>query len=86
MQEAYFALHESFCLNGIVASSVNTQAYAQIHVEIMLPARYAYTMSVPTRSTFVCTATGNVDTDATIDTWTIDQTGTLINTIDDTSM
>ncbi|OGC89751.1 MAG: hypothetical protein A2W25_02590 [candidate division Zixibacteria bacterium RBG_16_53_22] len=82
MQEAYFGLNDSYCLNGATASSGAPIAYAQIHVEVMLPARYSYAM-VSTRTTFTCTATGNIDDDAAIDTWTIDQTGTLLNTIDD---
>jgi type IV pilus assembly protein PilE len=76
MQEAYFGLSDSYCLNGAIASSAAPIAYARIHVEVMLPARYLYTMA----------STGNIDDDATIDTWTIDQTGTLINTIDDARM
>jgi type IV pilus assembly protein PilE len=32
---------------------------------------------------FTAQAQGNIDSDATIDTWTIDQTGTLTNVIDD---
>jgi len=85
MQEAYFGLSDSYCLNGAIASSAAPIAYARIHVEVMLPARYLYTMA-STRITFTCMATGNIDDDATIDTWTIDQTGTLINTIDDARM
>jgi prepilin-type N-terminal cleavage/methylation domain-containing protein len=86
MQEAYFGLNESYCLNGVIASNGNPVAFAQIHVEVMLPARYSYLMTVPTRSTFTCTATANIDDDGTTDTWTIDQTGTLLNTIDDTNL
>jgi len=86
MQEAYFAGHESYCLNGAVASALTPIAYAQIHVEVMLPARYSYLMTVASRTQFNCVATANIDDDATLDTWTIDQTGTLINTIDDVAM
>jgi prepilin-type N-terminal cleavage/methylation domain-containing protein len=86
MQHAYFAMYESYCLNGVVASSTAPMAYAQIHVDVQLPARYSYLMSVPTRATFNCTATANIDDDATIDTWTIDNMGTLINTINDVEL
>jgi prepilin-type N-terminal cleavage/methylation domain-containing protein len=85
MQQAYFGLQESYCLNGVVANSAAPIAYAQIHVEVMLPARYSYTM-VCTRTTFTCTATANIDDDATVDTWTIDNAGNLINTIDDATL
>jgi prepilin-type N-terminal cleavage/methylation domain-containing protein len=86
MQEAYFAANESYCLNGVTASAAAPVAYAQIHVEVMLPARYSYIMAVPSRSQFNCVATANIDDDATIDTWSIDDTGALINTIDDVTM
>ncbi len=84
MQHAYFAQNDSYCLNGVRANSFAPFAYARIHVDVMLPARYSYDM-VSTRTTFMCTATGNLDTDATIDTWTIDDDGVLVNTIDDTT-
>ncbi len=38
---------------------------------------------VPNVPVFTAQAAGNIDSDATIDTWTIDQTGTLINVIND---
>jgi hypothetical protein len=34
-------------------------------------------------NTFTCTATANLDDDATVDTWTITEAGTLTCTIDD---
>lgn len=83
MQHTYFVQHDSYCLNGVQASATQTLAYAIINVEIMLPARYTYMMTVPNPTTFTCTATGNLDDDVTIDTWSIDQGGTLLNTIDD---
>jgi prepilin-type N-terminal cleavage/methylation domain-containing protein len=85
MQMAYFGLQDSYCLNGAVASSLAPVAYAQIHVELMLPARYTYTM-VSGRNTFTCTAVGDLDTDPTLDTWTIDNNGVLLNTIDDSEL
>ena len=85
MQTAYFSMYERYCLNGAVANSAQPIAFARIHVEVMLPARYSYLMTctTPPNPTFICTATANIDDDGTIDTWTIDNTGTLINTIDD---
>jgi len=85
LHQAYFMLQEHYCLNGVVASSAAPIAYAQIHVEVMLPARYSYVMA-STQNTFICTATANIDDDATIDTWTIDNTGALINTINDAEL
>ena len=82
MQRSYFMMFESYCLNGVTASSAAPLAYAYIHVEIQLPARYSYSM-VSNATTFTCTATGNIDDDATIDTWTIDNSGQILNTVND---
>jgi prepilin-type N-terminal cleavage/methylation domain-containing protein len=51
-------------------------------VELMGSARYNYVIAAAPM-TFTATATANLDDDATIDTWTIDQTGVLVNTIND---
>lgn len=82
MQRAYFMLNESYCLNGVTASTATPTAFAIIHVEIMNNARYTYTMASGA-NTFTCTANANIDDDVTIDTWTINDAGQLINTIDD---
>jgi prepilin-type N-terminal cleavage/methylation domain-containing protein len=82
MQRAYFMLNESYCLNGVTASATAPVAFARIHVEIMGNARYSYSMATGA-NTFTCTATANIDDDVTIDTWTINNAGQLINTIDD---
>ena len=82
MQRAYFMLNDSYCLNGVSASATAPTAFAIIHVEILANARYTYTMAAGV-NTFTCTATANIDDDVTIDTWTINDAGQLINTIDD---
>ncbi len=82
MQRAYFMLNENYCLNGVTASATAPTAFAIIHVEIMANARYSYSMATGA-NTFTCTATANIDDDITIDTWTINNAGQLINTIDD---
>jgi hypothetical protein len=50
----------------------------------MLPARYTYTMTATTNQ-FTCTATANIDDDPAIDTWFIDDSGRLVNLINDIS-
>jgi hypothetical protein len=45
-------------------------------------ARYTYRITADSTS-FSCRATANLDEDATIDTWTIDQDGELLNTVND---
>jgi len=56
--------------------------FPQIGVEVMLSSVYSYTMAA-TLNTFLCTATADLDDDPAIDTWTIDQNGNLLNTIND---
>lgn len=84
MQRAYFMLNESYCLNGVAASAAAPAAFNIIHVDIMPTARYTYTMTSAV-NTFTCTATANVDDDVTVDTWTINEAGTLLNTVDDST-
>jgi prepilin-type N-terminal cleavage/methylation domain-containing protein len=76
MQRCYFIENDHYCRNGIVADASNLTAFAPLAVELISTARYAYTMTV-NGTTFICTATANLDDDATIDTWSIDQTGAL---------
>lgn len=66
--------------NGVTATAGGR--FIEIGVEIMVPAAYTYVM-VANGNSFSCTATANIDDDATIDTWVIDETGNLVNTIDD---
>jgi prepilin-type N-terminal cleavage/methylation domain-containing protein len=82
MQHAYRQEYNAYCLNGVTASAAAPITFAQIGVDIMASARYTYAM-VATANTFTCTATGNLDDDATNDIWTIDQAGTLTCTTDD---
>jgi prepilin-type N-terminal cleavage/methylation domain-containing protein len=58
--------------------------FPEIWVEIMQTARYTYSITADSNS-FTATAAGNIDDDATLDTWQIDQNGDLQCTIDDAS-
>ncbi len=84
MQRAYIMEYETYCLNGVTASAAASTAFRAIYVEVSSPARYTYSM-VAGLTTFTCTATANLDDDPAIDTWTIDDSGQLINTIDDST-
>lgn len=64
------------------ASAATPQAFSTIYIEIMVGALYSYTIA-GTATTFTATGTANIDDDATIDTWTIDHNGIMLNTIDD---
>ena len=57
-----------------------------IGVEIPATAVYAYVVAAGAggiATSFTATATANLDDDATVDTWTIDETGSLQNTTND---
>ncbi|MEE8417578.1 MAG: prepilin-type N-terminal cleavage/methylation domain-containing protein [candidate division Zixibacteria bacterium] len=82
MQRAYRQEFNAYCLSGVTASATAQTAYARLGVDVMASARYSYAMAA-TVNTFTCTATANLDDDVAIDTWTINQTGALVNTIDD---
>ena len=72
----------SYFLPGGPASAATPQAFSTIYIEIMPGALYTYTI-VGTATTFTATATANIDDDATVDTWTVDHNGVMVNTIDD---
>jgi type II secretory pathway pseudopilin PulG len=76
------SMNNQYWVPGGPASAADPQAFQEIWVEIMNDARYTYTMVVA-GNTFTATAEGNLDTDATLDTWTVDQTGEIVNTIND---
>jgi prepilin-type N-terminal cleavage/methylation domain-containing protein len=82
MEQAYRQEYDSYWGNGVTADAANGNNFARIGVQVGSTARYSYAMT-SAANTFSCTATANIDDDATVDTWTIDQTGTLANTIDD---
>lgn len=64
------------------ASAASPNAFNEIWIEIMATAAYSFAIAA-TPNTFTATATANIDDDPTIDTWTIDHNGVLLNTIDD---
>ena len=68
---------------GVAIAAFTGGTFPQIGVEVQATARYTYTMTAATANAFTATATADLDDDATIDTWTIDDTGTLLNTIND---
>jgi prepilin-type N-terminal cleavage/methylation domain-containing protein len=45
--------------------------------------KYTFAITAATATTFGASATGNIDGDATLDVWTIDQDSTLLNTTND---
>jgi type IV pilus assembly protein PilE len=89
MERSYF--QEKECYYPSDGSSITAQPGQNIpplYVEIMIPAYYSYTVT-GTKTTFSATAgskrpTG-LDDDATLDIWTIDQTGNLTCVTDDSN-
>lgn len=84
MERAYRQEYDTYWGNGISADAANPNNFSRIGVQVMTTARYSYAIT-SNATTFSVTATGNLDDDAIIDTWTIDHNGALINTIDDAS-
>ena len=80
MQRTYRQANGTYGDAGATAAAGGV--FTVIGVEIMASAAYTYAMA-DTINTFLCTATADLDDDATIDTWTIDQNGNLLNTVND---
>jgi len=76
------SMMNSYYIPAGPASAAAPNAFNIIWIEIMQTCKYSFTIA-GTNNTFTATATGNIDDDATVDTWTIDQNGILTNTVDD---
>lgn len=63
-----------------VANVTGPGIFPQIGVEIMATAVYSYSIA-GAQNNFTATATANLDDDATMDIWTIDETGLLAVTV-----
>lgn len=83
MQRAYRQENDNYACNGAVASATAPAAFAVLGVDIGSTARFTYTMTSATQNAFTCTATANLDDDATVDTWTINQNGVFTHNPDD---
>ena len=76
------AFPSTYFLPAGPASATATNVLQPIWVDIQTSARYTYTI-VANPTSFTATATANIDDDATVDTWTIDQEGLLACSVDD---
>ncbi len=86
MQHAYRQEKDVYWITASVASAAAPNAFATLAVEIGASARYSYSLSSTDAGATNFTATGTsgvLDDDATVDTWTINQAGTLTVTSDD---
>ena len=81
MQHAYRQEYNAY--PSYAATTAGTaSAWADIGVEFQASARYSYVCTGGANA-FTATATANLDDDATVDTWTINQAGALTCTIND---
>ena len=71
-QKIYFTLNQSY-----------TKDINELDLSLAQGDPYTFTIQEASTSTFKAQAEGNIDDDAALDTWTIDQDKNLFNTIDD---
>lgn len=81
-QRTYRQANDQYYQPAASASSTNPTAFNEIWVEIQVPAKYEYAI-VSNGNSFTCTATGNIDDDPALDTWTIDEEGEIVCVVDD---
>lgn len=90
-QHAYRQFYDRYFITADVADAANPRAFAVLTVEILLPARYQYTLTSGDNglTEFLCTATApdpGLDDDPAPDVWTIDQWGNLQVVSDDSRL
>lgn len=86
MQHSYRQEKDIYWITGATASATAPNAFASIGVDIGASARYSYTIASTDAgaTNFIATATsGILDDDVPVDTWTINELGTLLVTADD---
>lgn len=84
-QRTYFQEHDQYWIpaGGTVATAADRLVFQPLGVEVMPTARYSYTITGST-TMFVAKATcSTLDDDPTLDEWTIDDAGLLINVTND---
>ncbi len=82
-QQSYRQEYGTYCLNGLCGGYyLNPDWFALLGISFTEIDYYVYCM-IASQNMFTCVATANLDADADIDTWTINQNGDLVNTIDD---
>jgi len=84
MQQAYRQEKDTYWAAAGPASAAAQNAFSGIGVEIMPSARYTYTILTATTTVLSVSATSSIlDDDATLDTWMINDAGTLSCSVDD---
>lgn len=80
-QDSYRNQHGAYCLNG-VTTYAGDSSFAILGIFPDTSDSYSYVMAAAA-NTFTCTATANIDFDAAIDAWFINQTGSLTSSAND---
>jgi len=85
LERAYQMEHDAYFIPGpgVVASSADPTAFSPIALELMASARYSYTIVAAGLGFVARATTNNLDDDATLDIWRIDDTGELVADSDD---
>lgn len=84
MERTYRQQYNTYWGAGISADAANQNNFMPIGVEIPASAKYTYTITTADNANLLVTATcADLDDDATVDTWTIDNGGNLLCTSDD---
>lgn len=84
MERTYRQQNNTYWGQAVVGNAGAPNALITIGVEIPVSAKYTYTITTADATNLLVTATcGILDDDATVDSWTIDNGGTLVCTSDD---
>lgn len=87
MQQAYRQEKDTYWISaGALAGSATPNYFSYIGIEIGSSARYSYDFTTENATAFVARARAlgkDLDDDASVDTWTIDNNGVLTCTVDD---
>lgn len=80
LQRAYFQEYDRYYLPGpaVVASAAAPNAFDPIQLELMASARYSYSIAPNGLGFVVQAVSSNLDDDATLDIWQVDQSGAII--------
>ncbi len=82
-QQSYRQEYGTYCLYGVCADyNSNPDGFALLGISFTEIDYYVYCMTAYT-DYFTCTATVNLDDDVSLDVWTINQNGDLVNVIED---
>ena len=83
MQHTYRQANNSYGDPGVTIAANTGGTFPEIGVDVGTNAMYEYRITAADATGFTAEAEADIDDDATLDLWTIDETGVLVNTTDD---